>query len=129
MAIIEMDGKPCGKIMQKHDVLLFDLAIDQIITRATNKKTYHSVPHYPPIIEDLTFVFQEKTYIGHVIKEVRNAYAIIANVFLLDSYKNSFTFRLYYQHQTRSLKDSEVKEIRENIIQSIQTKFKAKIKS
>jgi phenylalanyl-tRNA synthetase beta chain len=82
---------------------------------------------FPPQIEDLTFDFPERTYLGEVyslIKKVRN----LTLVELKDTFEKTATFRVYYQNETKTLNNNEVKNIRNIILHRIKSKFGGKIK-
>jgi len=70
----------------------------------------------------------EKTLVGKIIEEIKRTSSLVINVSLLDSYQDTRTFRIAYQHPNRTLRDKEVKKIREKIIKEISKKFRAEIK-
>ncbi len=91
-------------------------------------------PKYPPQIEDITFDLPEKTKIGNVaeaitsMKSNRSERRIIEKVELKDIYKNSYTFRIWYQDAEKTLTDAEVAKIRDEIIKEIKNKFGGTVK-
>jgi len=114
------------KIQKK--VVSFTLDIDIISQLATKQKAYIPLAKYPPIIEDLTFIFPSKTYLGPLIHSIKAVSSLIKNIKVIDSFDCSRTFRITYQHPKRNLTLSEVKKIREKIIQKAKEKFAAKVK-
>ena len=86
------------------------------------------MPKNPPIIEDLSFTFLSRTPIGSVIEEIKKTSETVRNVELIDSYQNTKTFRITYQHPEKSLTDKEVGKVRERIIEKINQKFQGKLK-
>jgi len=115
--------------LKKEKVFVFDLDFTQIIKEANEIKKYQAIPKYPPIIEDLSFVIPEKTYIGEVMRIINTASPTIRSVALIDSFKNSRTFRIIYQNINKTLTDNEVEKIREKIIKSLKDKLKVQLKS
>ena len=109
-------------------VTIFKLDFEEILKHTTSIKTYLPIPKYPPIIEDLAFLVFKKTLIGEIIKEIKKISSLIIQVKLLDSYKNTRTFRITYQHSKKTLTDQEVKKVREKIIKTVSRKFRAEIK-
>ena len=47
---------------------------------------------------------------------------------VVDSFKGSFTFRVWYQDLSKTLEDKEVKSMREKIIGELKNKFGATFK-
>ena len=110
-------------------IIIASLDFDTIASLTTTKKSYTPIPKHPPIIEDLTFVIKPGTYIKNLIQLIKECSLMIQNVELVDSYKNSRTLRIIYQHPKRNLTDKEVKIIREKIIESIKNKLGVELKS
>lgn len=99
-------------IIQKEQ---FNLNFDKLIEHATTLKKYKPIPKFPPLIEDMTFSFPPKTYIGPVIEKIKSTSKLIKKVEILDQYKNNFTFRITYQSRKKSLSSSDIKDIRKKI--------------
>ena len=112
----------------KGRVVVFDLDFNELVKYATTTKKYTPVPKYPAIIEDLAFVVPEKTLVGEMIQLIKSTSLIIQSVELLDSYKETRTFRIAYQSEKKTLSDKEVEKIRKGIIKLAEKKFGAKIK-
>lgn len=109
-------------------VTIFELDFEEILKHATTTKTFTPIPKYPPIIEDLAFIVPERTLVGEIIREIEKLSNLVIQVKLLDSYQNTRTFRVTYQHPKRTLIDQEIRKIREKIIKEAFKKFKAEIK-
>ncbi|MBI2066021.1 phenylalanine--tRNA ligase subunit beta [Candidatus Woesebacteria bacterium] len=90
--------------------------------------SFKPLPKYPAQIEDLTFSFPSRTKIGEVIAFVLSKEKLVSRMELTDIYKDAYTFRLWYQHPSKTLTDSEVEKIREDIIKSVKEKFGAYMK-
>lgn len=89
---------------------------------------YQPVPKYPPQIEDLTIVLPEKTKVGKVVQAMKEESKRLVKVTLNDIYKDAYTFRVWYQHPEKTLKDEEVKKIRKKILKKLKSKFGAMLK-
>ena len=109
-------------------VTVLDIQLNRLLSFATHAKGYIPLPKYPPIIEDLSFVFPPQTFIGPIIEEIKKINEIIKEVEFIDSYQNTRTFRITYQSQERNLTDSEIKSIRKKIIDFVSAKFRAQVK-
>ncbi|MEK7470600.1 MAG: hypothetical protein AAB622_01150, partial [Patescibacteria group bacterium] len=62
------------------------------------------------------------------MKSNRSERRIIEKVELKDIYKNSYTFRIWYQDAEKTLTDAEVAKIRDEIIKEIKNKFGGTVK-
>jgi phenylalanyl-tRNA synthetase beta chain len=89
---------------------------------ATDSKTIHPIPKYPPIIEDLTFEFPTLAYYAEVVDLIKATSPLISKIELRDSYKNKRTLRIYYQHPTKSLTDQEISSVRKSIVSRLESK-------
>lgn len=112
----------------KSRVVVFDLDFKEFVRHASRAKKYTPIPKYPAIIEDLAFVIPPKTLVGEMLEEIKKVSKLIVDAELLDSYKNTRTFRITYQSPRKTLTDKEVKKIREKIVQKVKVKFGAKLK-
>ncbi|MBU3956884.1 hypothetical protein KKI19_01185, partial [Patescibacteria group bacterium] len=112
----------------KGRVVVFDLDFRELAKRASKAKKYTPIPKYPAIVEDLTFVVPPKTLVGEMFEEIEKASQLIKLTELIDSYKNTRTFRITYQSPKKTLTDKEVEKIRGKIVHKLKTKFEAKLK-
>lgn len=83
---------------------------------------------YPNFIEDLSFVVPDKTYVGMLMREVKQVDKLIKEVILLDSFDNTRTFRIIYHDKDRTLSAKDVKCVREKILSHLATKFHLSLK-
>ncbi len=125
----EIDYLLQTKLGLKNKITLCEISFSQLVNLASKDKKFVPIPKYPPISEDLAFIVPERILIGNLIQEIRAVDRIISNVELFDSYKNTRTFRIIYQHPTKSLSDEIVIKIREKIIKTLKEKFRARIKT
>ena len=63
-----------------------------------------------------------------VIEEIKLQSFLITDVKLKDQFENSKTFHITYQSQDRNLTNSEIAQIRNEILKSVSDKFKARVK-
>jgi len=109
-------------------IVVFTLNFDRLAQLANDAKTYKPISKYPAIIEDLSFLVAEKTLTGEMVRLIKPISRLIQDVKLISSYKNIRTFRITYNSCQRTLKDSEVKQIRKKILQQAEKKLGAKLK-
>ncbi|MDP3994816.1 MAG: phenylalanine--tRNA ligase subunit beta [bacterium] len=108
--------------------IYYEFPINNLIKVTLPDRNIKPIPKYPPQIEDLTFTFPPKTKIGKVLSEItRNSPLVTAT--LTTIYKDSYTFRVWYQHPDKTLTDREVEEIRKNILKKLSMKFGARLKN
>lgn len=127
-SIAEINPSILAKLNIKERITIFDLDFSYLVKEATKLKKYQPLPKYPAIIEDLAFVIPEKTLVGELIQLIKSNSSIIQSVKLLDSYRNTRTFRITYQSPKKTLTDKEVEKIRKKIVNKIEKRFKAKLK-
>jgi phenylalanyl-tRNA synthetase beta chain len=115
-------GKMIGFGGQKEGVFFTEIDLDRLLP---NQPADHVSlwPMYPPQIEDLTFTFPPKTYLGEVISLISNIEPRVSRVELKDTYKDTFTFRIWFQDPKKTLTNEEVTNIRWKLLQSIKMKF------
>jgi len=109
-------------------VTILNIQLERLIPFAAPVKKFTPLPKYPPIIEDLSFIFPPETYIGPVIEEIKKTTDLIKSVELLDTYQDTKTFRITYQSSKRNLTDREIKKPREKIISFLAAKFQTQVK-
>lgn len=113
----------------KDKVTVLNIELSRLLTLASTSKKYTPLPKYPPIIEDLSFIFSQRTLLGPVIEEIKNSSELIREVKLIDAYQDARTFRITYQSSEKNLSEKEARDIREKIIKKTAEKFCAFLKS
>ncbi len=106
----------------------FEISFGYLLKHANLKKAYKPIAKFPPIVEDITFVLGEETNTEEVIEEIKLQSFLITEVALKDQFENAKTFHIIYQAADKNLTNEEVAEIRNDIIKSISSKFKASVK-
>ena len=102
---------------------VIDLA--PIIKKARIYPQYQPLSAYPPIIEDLTFTIPSKTFIGPVIKTIKQTDPLVASATLTKTYGQNFTFTITYQSQTKQLSNESIAPIRKKIVAALKIKARA----
>jgi phenylalanyl-tRNA synthetase beta chain len=125
----EINSQVSARFGLSNKVVVLDLNFESLTQLATNKKTYQPLSKYPAIIEDLTLILKPKTPVGELIEVIKDVTPLIQGVELIDSFKNSQTFRITYQNPKKTLTDKEVEKLRGKVIKKIEQKFGAKLKS
>lgn len=97
-------------------IVLFEINVEKIANYQPKPQKYTPISKYPPVIEDLTFIFPPKVEVESVIQLIKLVSPIIKSVLLVDLYKNRRTFRITYQSFKRNLNNKDIQKIREKII-------------
>ncbi len=100
----------------------FSFPYSLLITYSKNFKKFISVPKYPAIIEDMSFIVPTEERVGNIIKIIKSQSLLIKNIELFDKYESTRTFRITYQHPDKNLTTKEVAPIREKIIKKLKEK-------
>ncbi|MCJ7805890.1 hypothetical protein MUP46_04595, partial [Patescibacteria group bacterium] len=109
-------------------LIYYEFPAESLQKASKELRSFVPIPNFPPQIEDITFSFPEKTYLGEVMEKMISADRLIADVKLVDRYKDFFTFRIWYQHPTKTLIDKDVEIIRKKVISVTEKKFGGRIK-
>src|SRR3989344_4355808 len=108
--------------------VFFEINYSEITKLASLHKKFIPLPKYPPVIEDLALLVDEKIKTGDILKEIKKQSEYIVDVSLLDTFRDSRTFHIIYQNKEGNLTTEEVGKIREKIIKFLKEKFNAKVK-
>ncbi len=104
------------------EYVYFSFPYSLITNKKSGFKSFISLPKYPSIIEDMTFVFTDDTTVGEIIELIKKQSHLIKKIDLLVKYKNTRTFRITYQHIDRNLTTIDIAPIREKIINTLKIK-------
>ena len=96
------------------------------LAKHSPKRIYKTVWEFPPQIEDVTLGFPPKTRLGNVVKLIESQDKV-SKAELKDTYKDYYTFRIWYQDPKKTLTDKEVEDIRKKILSQIKSKFGGQI--
>jgi len=122
----QIHPKVCRELEIPGEIYAFETDLTTL-EKHSRVAVFKTVSTFPPQIEDVTLTFPEKTMIGEVIKLIRKENSISA-IELKDTYQDSYTFRLWYQHPTKTLTNNEVEKIRKSILEKIKRKFGGSLK-
>lgn len=108
--------------------IFFEIDFSDISRKINLNKKFKPLPKYPPIVEDISVVLNEKIQTGEVLEEIKKQSLLIKEVSLLDEFNDSKTFHIIYQSEDKNLKNEDITKIREKIITSLKEKFGAILK-
>ena len=136
--VVERGNKHIGflgqinpEVLARFDIeeLIYAIELDvNILELLKRDNEFKPISKHPPQIEDITLMLPERTKVGDVIHSIKSSSRLITNVELTDIYKDSHTFRIHYQHPSKTLTDKEVKIIRKTFENSLKRNLSLKLK-
>ena len=152
-ALLFIEGKESGYFGQIHpkynhernhlrNIYLFCIKLNSITDACTRKNKWNPVfinyPTVPKIERDINLIFNKNYFINEIITSIRKSgKKLLEDVKLLDIYSDeslgkdniSYTFRLTFRDNNKTLVDSDISELNSNIISNIEKKYSAKIRT
>jgi len=122
----------------QQEVVIFELSLDEFISKMREEITYKPIPKNPPAYRDISIIIPELTTFQEVINIIRKVGGkILEEVRIFDLYKGkqiphgkkSMTFSLVFRDPQRTLTDEEVDKIRLKIISELNKKLGAELRS
>tara|TARA_A100000164_G_scaffold272546_1_gene244474 strand:- start:1226 stop:3691 length:2466 start_codon:yes stop_codon:yes gene_type:complete len=120
---------------------LFSLKIKSILIASTKDNkwipVYKQFPTVPKMERDINFIFNKKYLVSEIILLIKKSgKKLLEDVNLIDVYDDkifgkdyiSYTFRLSYRDSEKTLLDSDIADLHENIIGIIENKFSTKLR-
>ncbi|MFZ5933100.1 MAG: phenylalanine--tRNA ligase subunit beta [Patescibacteria group bacterium] len=112
-----------GELSQGY--LYYEFDIETLRSVSKDIGSFKPLPKYPAQIEDMTLSLPQRTKVGDVINFVLAKEKLVSKMELTDIFKDSYTFRLWYQHPTKTLTDKEVEATRNKLLKGLKQKFGA----
>lgn len=123
-AVIKSWQKDIGIIgLTDNNLIYYEFSLEGLFSLADKNVSYKEISKFPSQIEDITFTLPEKTKIGDVIGSVLIKNKTIESFELTDTYESSYTFRVHYHSDEKTLTDKDVEEVRKQITALIKAKF------
>ena len=118
-------------------VYIAEIDFERVVELATFDKKYDPIIKYPSIKRDIAIIVDknlETATIEKVISDVGEG--LIKDVKLFDIYtgehveedKKSLAYSIIYQSSERTLKDKEINNIQEKVLEELESKFGAKLR-
>ncbi len=137
--LAQVDQKVANSLGLKIKTVVAELNFQDILNLLLSSSValYEPVPKYPPVTRDLAFVVNEKILYNDFWKEMINFNPLLNVVELFDVYQGnglgdnlkSWAFHLTYQDLSQTLTSEEVDRVQQELINHLQNKFEAKIRS
>lgn len=108
--------------------LYYEFDVEALRAASKEVGSFKPLPKYPAQIEDITISIPRRTKIGELTNFVLEKEKLVSRIELTDIFNDSYTFRLWYQHPSKTLTDKEVKSVREKVLKEIRNKYGAILK-
>jgi phenylalanyl-tRNA synthetase beta chain len=113
---------------QKPEVVIFEINLDLLLASIPDSIKYSQIPKYPCVERDIAVVVDEKISAAEV-KEIIRAFpsGLIEDVSIFDFYKGrnipqgkkSLAFSIIYRSMDKTLRDDEVEELHNSLVDYI----------
>lgn len=118
----------------KEDVYVCEINLNVLKNISVDNIKYKEVSKYPSIKKDVSFILDNKIMSKDIINDIKKCgNQILSSVSVYDEYKmdneKSLTFTLTFMDENRTLTEEEVMEVFNKVIDSVTSKYKAKLKN
>lgn len=127
-----------AKIIDIKDTFVFDIDMEKVLEVYKNIPAYSQIPKYPSVARDIAFVVDDYVQAGDIKTAIEQSGAnLVKNVCVFDVYKGehlpegkkSVAYSLLYQDANKTLKDEEVEQSYQEIIEKVNDQFGAYVRS
>ncbi|RMF57399.1 MAG: phenylalanine--tRNA ligase subunit beta [Calditrichaeota bacterium] len=135
-------GKLKKSLQKKFDlenpVFVAEINLRKVFELVQRERRYREIPRYPRVERDLAIVVDRIVEVQQLLDEIREKggeYLTSAYVFdiytgeQIDKTKKSVAFRLFFQSTERTLTENEVNAFTDRILNSLEKKFGARLRS
>ncbi len=107
---------------------LAEIELEGVETIDTVK--YNPLPKFPAVIRDLSLIIPQGVLWSEIFAEISKISPLIENIQVFDVYeeRGSISFSIVFRSAERTLASSEVEAVMDDIVKSLQDKFKASIR-
>lgn len=120
------------------DLVIFEGSLEVLLKNKAAKIKYTPISKYPTITRDLAFVVSEEVKVGDIIAAIRrNGKQIIKDIEVFDVYQGdhvekgykSIALSILFQSSDKTLTDTEINEVHENILATLKKECNAILRS
>lgn len=135
--IVGMVGK-LHPAVEKEDVYVLEINLDKLLSKKTGKMKFKEISKYPAISKDLAILVDKNITSDEIAKTIKKAAgSLLTNIEIFDVYegknipkdKRSIAYSLSFGTIDRTLTDEEVNNIMNKIIENLQNKIGAELRS
>ncbi|WP_047981647.1 phenylalanine--tRNA ligase subunit beta [Ornithinibacillus contaminans] len=147
-ATISLNGKVIGFMGQLHpglekkldlkETYVFDINMEQVLAAYHHEPSYTQIPRFPSVTRDIAFILDSEVKAGDVKATIEELGApMVKQVQIFDLYngenlpegKKSVAYSLLYQDPEKTLVDEEVEASYQAIIEAVNAKYQAYVRS
>ena len=128
---VEVEGEKVGEIWHLgKDSAAAELNASRLMELEEGDFEYKPIPKYPAVMRDLSLSLAGDVRVGSILAAIEEAKAEhVQNVDLIDYYDSQhLTFRIVFQSEKRTLKDTEVTEEFAKIVAYLKRKFPVEVR-
>ena len=135
--IVGMVGKLHPSV-EKEDVYVLEINLDKLLSKRTGKMKFKEISKYPEISKDLAIVVDKNISADEIAKLIKKAAgALLTKIDIFDVYegvnipknKRSIAYSLSFGTMDRTLTDEEINNIMSKVIENLQNKIGAELRS
>ena len=124
--------------ISREDVYVLEINLDKLLTKKTGKMKFKEISKYPTISKDLAMLIDKNISADEIAKTIKKAAgSLLTNTEVFDIYeganipegKRSIAYSLLFGANDRTLTDEEVNSVMEKLIETIQNKLGAELRS
>lgn len=136
-----------GKIFELHPIVAQRLGIDtraafaeldlaSLLAASNPTRSYVTIPPYPAVMRDISFVLDKSATHDDIVKTMRNATPLMVSIELFDVFdggqiptgKKSMAFHVAYQSSDKTLAASEADAAHRAVEETIHNRFNAEVR-
>ena len=142
--VIELQGKEIGIIGKLHpntikdDIYVLEINLDKVLNNKASKMTFKDIPKFPEVKKDMAFIIDKKVNAGELVDVIRKTGGrLLTDIEIFDVYtgekvkdnEKSIAYSLTFTDNNKTLTDEEVMEVFNKIINEVEKKCNAKLRS
>ena len=125
-------------LVSKEPVFVMEINIDKLLSKKVGKMKFKEISKYPTVKKDLSILVNKEISSQEIAKVIKKAAgSLLTNVEVFDLYtgknilenKKSIAYSLEFGSNDRTLTDEEINNILENIIENVEKKLGAELRS
>ncbi len=129
-SVIKSKNSTIGQFgILENGLIYYEFDINLLKNACLPVSPYIPIPKYPAQIEDMTLILPSKTKVGDIITSLKSSHPNLVRAELASVYKDTHTFRFWYQDPEKTLNNKDVEIIREKVVSNLKEKFGARIKT
>ena len=125
-------------LVSKEPVFVMEINLDKLLSKKVGKMKFKEISKYPTVKKDLSILVNKEISSQEITKVIKKAAgSLLTNVEVFDLYtgknilenKKSIAYSLEFGSNDRTLTDEEINNILENIIENVEKKLGAELRS